>query len=366
MTLRMLEELEDSAASRTGSVVAELIAVIVAVTDGEPRVLTIDDGRALPSGPFETGHRSLQAALRSWVEQQTHHPLGYVEQLYTFADRDRAAAGRQVVSVSYLGLTREAAGPGEHGVGWRDWYGYFPWEDRREVDAVPAEVTAPLLAWAEAAADAMLRWQRRNRVAINFGLEGHAWNEDLVLQRYETLWEAGLVPEAGGRASPGRPMAHDHRRILATGIARLRGKIKYRPRGVRIDAAGFHPVGQLQRTVEALAGPPPAQAEFPPADRAAGPGGGNRRMADRKPADARPNCSVSVARWWPSVRWRGRNCRWRGSVPTLTGGANGWRPSGSTPPLFAVQVHKGRGCPFPLRAPLHPRRVGRKAVVNAQ
>ena len=122
MTRRMLEELEDSAASRTGSVDAELIAVIVAVTDGEPRVLTIDDGRALPSGPFETGHRSLQAALRSWVEQQTHHPLGYVEQLYTFADRDRAAPGRQVVSVSYLGLTREAPAerrPRRRGVGWQ-------------------------------------------------------------------------------------------------------------------------------------------------------------------------------------------------------------------------------------------------------
>jgi hypothetical protein len=44
---------------------AELIAVIVAVTDGEPRVLTIDAGRALPSGPFELTHRSLQSGTRS-------------------------------------------------------------------------------------------------------------------------------------------------------------------------------------------------------------------------------------------------------------------------------------------------------------
>ena len=47
--------------------IAELIAVIVAVTGGEPRVLTIDDGSALPSGPFELTHRSLQAGTRSWV-----------------------------------------------------------------------------------------------------------------------------------------------------------------------------------------------------------------------------------------------------------------------------------------------------------
>ena len=61
------------------SVHAELVAVLVAVTNGEPRVLTTDDARALPAGPFELSHRSLQAGLRAWVETQTHHPLGYVE-----------------------------------------------------------------------------------------------------------------------------------------------------------------------------------------------------------------------------------------------------------------------------------------------
>ena len=122
--------------------------MIVAVTDGEPRVLTIDGGSALPSGPFELTHRSLQAGLRSWVEQQTHHPLGYVEQLYTFADRDRTARPASArVSISYLGLTREARAAGEPGVGWQSWYRYFPWEDRR-APAPPAlaETIAPACA----------------------------------------------------------------------------------------------------------------------------------------------------------------------------------------------------------------------------
>ncbi|HTW72225.1 MAG TPA: hypothetical protein VME47_20250 [Acetobacteraceae bacterium] len=250
---------EGSASGQDGWVGAELIAVIVAVSSAEPRVLTIDGGTGLPSGPFATAHRSLQAALRSWVEQQTHHPLGYVEQLYTFADRDRTVPGRRVVSISYLGLTREM--PLDHrgagsssGVGWQDWYRYFPWEDRRDPDAVPiAVITNALQEWADGAPDAMLRWQRRSRVAINFALDGHAWNEDLVLQRYETLWEAGLVPEAGGTIAPGQPMAHDHRRILATGIARLRGKIKYRPLVFELMPPEFT-LGQLQRSVEALAG----------------------------------------------------------------------------------------------------------------
>jgi hypothetical protein len=76
----------------------------------------------------------------------------------------------------------------------------------------------------------------------------------LILQRYETLWEARLVPEGGANgAVPGEPMAHDHRRILATGIARLRAKIKYRPVVFELMPTSFTLL-QLQRAVEALAG----------------------------------------------------------------------------------------------------------------
>src|SRR5579863_7776749 len=35
----------------------------------------------------------LQSGPRAWDERQTGHPLGYVEQLYTFADRDRVGEG---------------------------------------------------------------------------------------------------------------------------------------------------------------------------------------------------------------------------------------------------------------------------------
>ena len=111
---------------------AELVAVLAAVTQGTPRVLTTADGQLLPAGPFEVGHRSLQAGLRAWVEEQTHHPLGYMEQLYTFADGDRTdASGARVISVSYLGLTRESADRSAGQAVWQDWYRYFPWEDWR-------------------------------------------------------------------------------------------------------------------------------------------------------------------------------------------------------------------------------------------
>lgn len=235
-----------------------LIAVIVAVSEDQPRVLTIG-GTALPSGPFGLAHRSLQSGLRDWVEQQTHHPIGYVEQLYTFADRDRGGGeGARMVSISYLGLTRERpaalAGAAPE---WRDWYSFFPWEDRRRADGRDGTGLDRALAdWVAAASDPAARRAREQRCAIDFGLGGRAWNEELVLQRYELLFEAGLIPEArpgGTQAFSGLAMTGDHRRILATAMARLRAKIKYRPVVFELLADTFTLL-QLQRSVEALAG----------------------------------------------------------------------------------------------------------------
>ncbi len=241
------------AAQGGNDVAADLIAVVVAVTGAEPRVLTIQNASTLPSGPFKVAHRSLQSGLRAWVEQQTHHPLGYVEQLYTFADQDRVREGGfHAISISYLGLTREGGASGVD-AGWRNWYEFFPWEDHRAgVPEMIGALLVPRLAeWA--GAPGPQRQLRRQRVAISFGTEG-GWNEELVLQRYELLFEAGLVAEAGGSTTVlGRPMVSDHRRILATAIARLRAKIKYRPVVFELMPEAFTLL-QLQRSVEAIAG----------------------------------------------------------------------------------------------------------------
>ena len=238
--------------------------MLVAVTDGEPKIMTIANADALPSGPFKFTHRSLQTGLRAWVEAQTGHPLGYVEQLYTFADSGRTgdAKAPHTISISYLGLTREdqvGAGFEAH---WSGWYDYFPWEDHRAgAPALIAKWLTPRLrAWAKSAPTANLQRERWQRAAITFGLDDREWNEELVLQRYELLYEA--APDPGSRARrrqlrprvvPGRAMTGDHRRILATGIARLRAKIKYRPVVFELMPAEFTLL-QLQRSVEALAG----------------------------------------------------------------------------------------------------------------
>ncbi|TIV18474.1 MAG: hypothetical protein E5W02_12750, partial [Mesorhizobium sp.] len=121
------------AAVKADEAKVDLTAVVVAVNDSEPCVLTVGHADTLPSGPFALEHRSLQSGLRGWVEQQTGHALGYIEQLYTFADRDRIGTERhqRVISISYLALTRKEQATNSAACGWQSWYEYFPWEDHR-------------------------------------------------------------------------------------------------------------------------------------------------------------------------------------------------------------------------------------------
>jgi hypothetical protein len=88
----------------------------------------------------------------------------------------------------------------------------------------------------------------------------------LCPERYELLYEAGLAEEAS-RDHPGNSitsssktcddmgtaLASDHRRILATALGRLRGKLAYRPVVFELLPGEFTLL-QLQRVVEALSG----------------------------------------------------------------------------------------------------------------
>jgi hypothetical protein len=68
-----------------------------------------------------------------------------------------------------------------------------------------------------------------------------------------TATPATTMPSATSRSLPGLPMAFDHRRILATALGRLRGKLRYRPVVFELLPPTFTLL-QLQRVVEALAG----------------------------------------------------------------------------------------------------------------
>jgi hypothetical protein len=254
-----------------------LNAAIVTVREGQPYILVVRPGTAgsgdwdaLPFGPFAPrAHRTLEIGLREWVKRQTGLDLGYVEQLYTFGDRGRSAepGGPHTLSVGYLALTR---GAGEELLGshWAPWYAYFPWEDWRngKPELLSQEIEPRLKQWAARppSPDAPARALRRpDRLRISFGIDG-GWDEEKVLERYELLYEPGLVAEAkrDGRSAAeewpdlpalGRAMAFDHRRILATALGRLRGKLKYRPVVFELLPPEFT-LYDLQKSVEAISG----------------------------------------------------------------------------------------------------------------
>jgi hypothetical protein len=248
-----------------------LSAAIVSLAEERPCVLVVHAPRAddaLPFGPFDPiDHRTLEGGLRTWVGEQTTLDLGYVEQLYTFGDRGRHTLNPgeniRVVSVGYLALTRQLGDRQAPDNAWRDWYRYFPWEDWRDTKpAVIDEVILPALAeFVAAAPDKPAAELRRDRIRLCFGGDDIGWDEEKVLERYELLYETGLVAESArdGRVaaehilSLGDRMMFDHRRILATAIARLRAKMKYRPVVFELMPACFTLL-ELQRTVEAISG----------------------------------------------------------------------------------------------------------------
>jgi len=257
-----------------------LTAAIVAIEGNEPLILTAsgtggDKLDGLPFGPFDAvSHRTFEIGLRAWVEEQTGLRLGYVEQLYTFGDRGRhTQAGdteMHVASIGYLALTRAADNNASRAPGatFEPWYRFFPWEDWREArpEIIEHDILPELTKWAEQgeAPETTRALPRKDRVRLNFGTEGAHWDEERVLDRYELLYEAGLVEEARRDGRPaalarrslpslGVSMRFDHRRILATGIARLRAKLKYRPVVFELLPPEFT-LTELQRTVEAISG----------------------------------------------------------------------------------------------------------------
>jgi hypothetical protein len=258
-----------------------LTAAIVATQDDEPTILVASqqsksEPRAgLPFGPFDPRtHRTFEIGLHAWVETQTGLRLGYVEQLYTFGDRGRHVGqdiGPHVVSVGYLALSRmrdNAATLRPSAAGFEPWYQFFPWEDWRNdrPEILDATIMPLLKEWAAGRQqpETGRALGRQERLRLCFGIDGSPWDEEKVLDRYELLYEAGLVEEArrDGREAAlardnlpvlGEAMRFDHRRILATGIARLRAKLKYRPVIFELMPAEFT-LTELQLTVEAISG----------------------------------------------------------------------------------------------------------------
>ena len=261
--------------NKEAETVVDLLGVIVAVTDEVPRVLVVDrdDEIKLPNGPFRPAeHASLEDGFRQLIEAQAGLDLYYVEQLYTFGNRYRTSeeigGGARNLSVAYVALTREDDVPLE-GTRWANWYEFLPWEDWR--DGRPEEldsVIAPLLSdWCSKTRAQANRRNRNERINVTFGNPGAAeMDAVLTLERLEILYDAGILAEAERDAAAiagesyesstnnvGIAMASDHRRVLATALGRIRGKLAYRPVVFELLPGEFTLL-QLQQVAEALSG----------------------------------------------------------------------------------------------------------------
>ena len=234
----------------TRPISVRLNAVIMTVIDGAPCVLTLPstDPLTLPFGPLDPDHdRTLELAMRRIITEQAGIEVGYVEQLYTFGDRTRDRDER-IISIAYLALT-----PNVQQTSWVSCYELLPWEDRRtDRPADLSEIEGVLEAWAGAAP------ALRERADVTFGLGGLTHDPARVLERYELLYEVGLVEERSrdygeGGGELGRSMALDHRRMVATALGRLRGKLTYRPVVFELLPEHFT-LKQLQTLVESLSG----------------------------------------------------------------------------------------------------------------
>jgi hypothetical protein len=268
-------------------------AVIVTLRAGLPQVLTVDAAgpasaaptalAALPFGPLDPAQDvTLERALLRWVQEQTGLTLDWIEQLYTLGDqyRDPAelAGGPRAVSVAYLALVEAGSPLSAAEAHWKGVYTFFPWEDWREgrPGVIDDEILPVLMRWADAEPDEAARHARHERAEIAFGGGQAPWDDYRVLERYELLYEVGLAEEAHRDArlrrsagaslryppwldQPGEadwvglPMANDHRRILATSLGRLRGKLRYRPLVFDLLPETFTLL-ELQQVVESLAG----------------------------------------------------------------------------------------------------------------
>jgi hypothetical protein len=249
----------------------ELSAVVVTVKANEALVLCRNLPKrqgapafALPSGPFAPkSHRTFDLALRAFVEEQTGFDIGYVEQLYSFGDDGREAVlseardSDHIVSVGYLALTPNSDFQARFDAAWVPFHRFFPWEDWRGGESNPnlAALRDALAAWASKDASGL----RARRVETLFPADFDHWNEERVLDRYELLYSADLIGEAhrvkGSSATVdnGEAMASDHRRIAATALSRLRGKLKYRPVIFELMPERFTLL-ELQKSLEALSG----------------------------------------------------------------------------------------------------------------
>ncbi len=163
-----------------------------------------------------------------------------------------------------MALSGQAENVEKTGGFWEDIDHFFPYEYQMQASNSSSftSLFSSLNQWAEQVKTNEEIIARKKRISSAFKPGKFPLNEERVLDRYELLYEANLLPESftdQGRSISkympdlGYAMISDHRRILATSLARLRSKIKYRPILFELLKDQFT-LGEAQALAEAICG----------------------------------------------------------------------------------------------------------------
>lgn len=267
--------------------------------EGRLRALMVERGeegpfkgeRAWPGGFVEQAEdRDAQAtAIRELEEETGVRSLRYIEPLRVYDENGRdprqyafredesggpRQVGARVISSGFLVLLslsedriRPKAGGDAGDAFLAKAYDHLPWEDQRSPvgQGLRTSLVRILRAWAG-------RDQGRlSRIGWAWGWAEDDWNEERVRDRYDLLMEAGLVLEAHrnlwgvasqGSEDRGQAMAFDHRGMLADGLGRLRGKIKYVPATLQALLPGLFSMSHIHESVETILGRPVVRRNF--------------------------------------------------------------------------------------------------------
>ena len=240
-----------------------LDAVIVAVTADQPRILTTTPAAATacrpcpPACSTPTATRRSNSACGAGSRAQTGLAVGYVEQLYTFGDRDRQRTrGRHAPPVGRLPRARQgSAARARRRLDRRLRPAALGGSARRHAGNRQRRAAARRSRAGPAATP------RAGTACTRISATGAPGTRSACSSATSSCTRPASCPnierDRGRRPGTGRgtgtELAFDHRRIVATALGRLRGKLKYRPVVFELLPETFTLL-QLQRTVEALTG----------------------------------------------------------------------------------------------------------------
>lgn len=250
--------------------VAEICAVLAAADPDGLYVLTLAGRqkgqghmRTLPAAPFDPARgQSFEDRLRDWASVHTTAQITRIMQIGASTNR-----GRIRITLLALVSDRDAFMP--RGARWTPIREIFPWESWQtgEPDSLARELRPALNEWASTGDKAQIH-TRQARLDVLFAPKLAAWAPGLCAARFDTLYTAGLLPEAlrdrsGAMVSVrrrhaavyGQVMHGQDRRAIAQALSLMREQLAHAPLMPALLPSPFT-LGVLQHTVEAMIGLP--------------------------------------------------------------------------------------------------------------